>query len=345
MPWPADSGIEIGQEGYAGGLPQGFEPSGAVWHSVRQTLLVVDDSGLIAELVPDHGVQILWELDEDLEGITLIDPLDGLVYLAVEDPDGILEFDLTTGSLTGRNWDLTPWLTGPDNHGLEALTWVDGHFYAGLQEDGNIFVFDLLDGGVVQHLDTIFSYQGRDDISGLHYDSCTETLFAIYDSHDVIVEMDADGEFRREFELTGDSQEGVALIGESTSGQTIIFIAEDAGEVWRYTQYPVLPCGPASLPGEVPPGHSWNLKCRPNPFNPRTELSFESETDQAVSLIIYDLKGQVVEDLIRDRLTGGTHQVNWNGCSRDGFPVASGIYFARISAQDRQQTVKLILAR
>jgi len=229
--WPADVGVEIGQVGEPDGLPEDYEPSGAVWHPVRQKLVVVGDSGRVSELGPYGGDVTTWEVEGDLEGITIADPEDGLVYLAVEQPDGILEFDLTTGALTGNQWDLTPWLQGPNNHGLEALTHVDGHFYAGLQEDGNIFIFDLLGDGAVQHLDTIAPHAGRDDISGLHYDPCTGILYAIHDSHDVIVEMTADGSFLREYDLAGDSQEGIALIGGSTSGQTTIFIAEDAGEV------------------------------------------------------------------------------------------------------------------
>lgn len=241
-PWPAGAGVEIGREGQANGLPKGFEPSGAVWHPLRQTLILVDDSGWVAELDPERGVLALWKLDEDLEGVTIADPQDGLVYLAIEDPDGIIGFDLATGKTTADHWDLTPWLKGPDNHGLEALTWVGGLFYAGLQEDGNIFIFDLLPGGDVRLLKTIASHKGRDDISGLHFDACTGTLFAIHDSHNIMVEMAGNGTFLQEYALTGDHQEGVAIIGADNSGHTTVFIAEDSGEVWMYGQFTMEPC-------------------------------------------------------------------------------------------------------
>ena len=251
-PWPAGGGQEIGRVGYSGGLPDGYEPSGAVWHPGRQKLLIVDDSGLISQLDSNGENIVTWNVDEDLEGITLIDPESSLIYLGVESPDSILEFDLETGSLTGNQWDLTAWMDGPNNHGLEALTWGDGFFYAGLQEDGRIFKFNLLENGQVQHLGTIISHDGLDDISGMQYDSCTGILYAVYDNHNLMVEMTAAGSFLRQYELPEDDQEGVALIGGSGSGETPIFIAVDSGEVWRYDSFPVEACHPTSGIHTVP---------------------------------------------------------------------------------------------
>ena len=343
--WPAGTGVEIGHVGEPDGLPEDYEPSGAVWHPFRQQLLVVDDSGLMSELGPNGIVTTTWEIGEDLEGVTIADPDDGLAYLAVEHPDGILEFNLSTGTLTGNHWDLTPWLQGPDNHGLEALTYVDGHFYAGLQEDGNIFIFDLLGGGDVQHLGTIAPHEGRDDISGLHYDACTEILFAIYDSHDVIVEMRSDGSFLREYDLAGDNQEGVAVIGGSTSGQTTIFIAEDSGEVWRYEQYPIEICTPTSAVD----GHTSHLLkrlgCSPNPFNPSTEIFFELNAAEYVLLSVYDVRGHLVRALRDGILGAGEHRVRWDGRSDDGLIMSSGVYFARVETDAHLATAKLVLVR
>ncbi len=343
--WPADSGQEIGLEGEESGLPDGFEPSGSVWHPVRQSLIVVDDSGFIVELDPALGVLASWEMDEDLEGVTLANPDDGLVYLAVEDPDGVIEFSLTTGTATGETWDLTPWLEGPDNHGLEAITYVDGLFYTGLQEDGNIFIFNLISGGVVQHLGTIAPHNNRDDLSGLHFDACTETLYAIHDSHDVIVEMTAAGNFLREYNLVGDNQEGVAIIGGSSSGQTTIFIAQDSGEVWMYDQYTIDPCDAHSAIEEFPASWLNNLQCRPNPFNPSTELSFELNKSGPVSLRIFNVAGQCLQTLIDRELETGSISVSWNGKDFAGQTLSSGVYFARLVADGAMQTTKLVMTK
>ncbi len=250
-PWPGDSGVEIGNVGGAGGLPAGYEPSGAVWHTGLGVLLVVGDTGQVSEMNADGTNVTTWSPGGDLEGITVADPDTDLVYLGRESPDAVLEFDLVTGTLTGNSWDLTPWLTGPANQGLEALTYVDGLFYAGLQADGNIYVFRLLPLGSVEHVDTIPAPASRTDISGLHYDAASQVLYAIYDSFDVIVEMQADGTFLREYDLAGNDQEGVALVPDCEMGDATVFIAEDSQEVWRYEGYPVA-CIPLSVPGLTP---------------------------------------------------------------------------------------------
>ena len=252
-PWPGDSGVEIGNVGGAGGLPSGYEPSGAVWHTGLDVLLVVGDAGQVSETDADGANVTTWSPGGDLEGITVADPDSNLVYLGRENPDAVLEFDLMTGTLTGNAWDLTPWLTGPGNQGLEALTYVDGLFYAGLQADGNIYVFRLLPLGSVEHIDTLAAPAARTDISGLHYDADSRVLYAIYDSFDVIVEMQADGTFLREYDLTGNDQEGIALVPNCETGDARVFIAEDSQAVWRYEGYPVA-CIPRSIPSLSPWG-------------------------------------------------------------------------------------------
>ena len=253
-PWPGDSGVEIGNEGGVGGLPSGYEPSGAVWHTGFEMLLIVGDGGQVSAMEADGTNQTTWSPGGDLEGITVADPDSDLVYLGRESPDAVLEFDLMTGLLTGNSWDLTPFLVGPSNQGLEALTYVDGLFYAGLQADGNIYVFRLLPLGVVEHVDTLGAPAGRTDISGLHYHAETRTLFAIYDSSNVIVEMQADGTFVREYDLIGNDQEGITLVPDCDANEARVFVSEDAQEVWRYEAYPVS-CVAKAVPA-LPP---WGL--------------------------------------------------------------------------------------
>lgn len=105
-------------------------------------------------------------------------------------------------------------------------------------------------GGVVfQNL--IPSPFGRDDLSGLHYEPLTERLYAVHDSFDVIVEMDASGTFVREFDLPPDHQEGVALAPSCPGDLAQVFISDDAGDVWRYDSYGV-ECAVLPVPSLAP---------------------------------------------------------------------------------------------
>ncbi len=238
-----------------GGLPSGYESSGAVWHTDLGKLFVVDDGGRVSSMNSDGTSVFNWTVagNPDLEGISVADASSDFVYIGVEDPDSIMEFDTTTGLVT-RTFDLTTWMTGPSNKGLEALTFVPdvsnpegGLFYAGLQDDGKIYTFELKiatssTSTSVTHEGTITPVTGRDDISGLHYDVDNEVLYAIFDTDDKLRAMEADGTLLIEWDLPGNDQEGVALEG------TTLFIAEDygsgsspSGDVLRYSHFPAVP--------------------------------------------------------------------------------------------------------
>jgi len=84
-----------------------------------------------------------------------------------------------------------------------------------------------------------------------------------------------------------------------------------------------------------------NLSNYPNPFNPSTNISFLLTTENAedVTLVIYNLKGQKVKDLSPDlcntesiNLEGEKlYTITWNGTDTNSNPVASGIYYYRLS--------------
>jgi hypothetical protein len=245
-PWPAGPGTEIGHEGAPGGLPTPFESSGVIWHPGRNSVVVVSDDGLVAELPADGGTPSVWPLPGDLEALALKDPASSLIYVGVENPDSVVEFDLATGAPTGKSWNLTPWMTGPSNEGLEALACVNGVFYAGLQLNGTIFRFTLGAGGAVSFLGSFPSHLGRTDLSGLDFDPNTGVLYAIHDTANVIVEYDAAGSFLREYALAGSDQEGVALMIGAPGAATRLFLAQDTGEVVRYESYPVAPTTPGT---------------------------------------------------------------------------------------------------
>lgn len=78
----------------------------------------------------------------------------------------------------------------------------------------------------------------------------------------------------------------------------------------------------------------------PNPFNPGTTISFELQEEVFTTIRIYNLKGQLVQTLVNQKLPAGRHQRIWNA---DNLP--SGIYFYQINAGSFQQTRKCILLK
>jgi hypothetical protein len=79
----------------------------------------------------------------------------------------------------------------------------------------------------------------------------------------------------------------------------------------------------------------------PNPFRNGVNLAFEGvKSSEAVSVVIYNLKGQEVRKW--SNLNRNTHQLTWDGLDVAQQPVSSGIYFARITNGKAQQTIKLL---
>ncbi len=78
----------------------------------------------------------------------------------------------------------------------------------------------------------------------------------------------------------------------------------------------------------------------PNPFNPTTKIEFSLPSEQRVSLVVYDVLGQKVQVLLNQKMSPGTHMVNFNGAS-----LASGVYFYRLVAGSYVKTMKMLLLK
>jgi archaellin len=73
----------------------------------------------------------------------------------------------------------------------------------------------------------------------------------------------------------------------------------------------------------------------PNPFNANTMISFSLHKSAQVHLSLYNIKGQKVTTLIHSSLAAGNHQYEWNGKNFNNEPVASGIYFYQLKADNK----------
>lgn len=83
----------------------------------------------------------------------------------------------------------------------------------------------------------------------------------------------------------------------------------------------------------------------PNPFNPLTTISFALAHSGAVSLDVYNLKGQKVKSLLAETMPAGNHSVKWNGTDASGAPVSSGVYYLRLNSVSGSNTRKVMLLK
>ena len=83
----------------------------------------------------------------------------------------------------------------------------------------------------------------------------------------------------------------------------------------------------------------------PNPFNPNTTISYSVPTAGKVKLEVYNLKGQLVKTLANKEIEAGIYSVSWNGKDSNDKPVASGVYFYRLSTPGYKQSKKMLLMK
>jgi hypothetical protein len=84
---------------------------------------------------------------------------------------------------------------------------------------------------------------------------------------------------------------------------------------------------------------------RPNPFNPATTIAFELPTAGAVELSVYNAAGRRVTTLVNGHAEAGRRAVTWRGIDDEGKPVASGVYFFRLTHEGESTTTKGVLLK
>tara|TARA_Y100001934_G_scaffold182431_1_gene215726 strand:+ start:948 stop:1652 length:705 start_codon:yes stop_codon:yes gene_type:complete len=83
----------------------------------------------------------------------------------------------------------------------------------------------------------------------------------------------------------------------------------------------------------------------PNPFNPVTTLGYDLPENGLVNITIYDMLGNVVNNLVNTNQSSGFKSVQWNATNNQGEPVSAGVYLYSIEAGKFRQTKKMILLK
>ena len=78
----------------------------------------------------------------------------------------------------------------------------------------------------------------------------------------------------------------------------------------------------------------------PNPFNPVTSISFTIANPGLIRLMVYNLGGQKVADLVNGEMEAGHKCIQF-----DASNLSSGIYLYRLQTQDYSETRKMIIEK
>jgi len=83
----------------------------------------------------------------------------------------------------------------------------------------------------------------------------------------------------------------------------------------------------------------------PNPFNPRTTISFALPAAGRVELAVYEASGAHVATLLQSYLDIGKHAVPWHGRDEQGREMPAGIYVYRLTWRGLVESGKMTLVR
>jgi uncharacterized repeat protein (TIGR03806 family) len=81
-------------------------------------------------------------------------------------------------------------------------------------------------------------------------------------------------------------------------------------------------------------------KAYPNPFNAVTTIGYQLPVNSQTELVIYDIRGRVVETLVNKEQPAGRYRVKWNADRS-----SSGIYFYKLQTQNFMQVRKMVLVK
>ena len=88
-----------------------------------------------------------------------------------------------------------------------------------------------------------------------------------------------------------------------------------------------------------------SLNNYPNPFNPTTTITYTLPSSGFTSLVIYNIMGQTVRELVSEPISSGTYSVTWDGKDDFGKSVSSGIYLSRLTSGMHTKTGRMLLMK
>ena len=94
----------------------------------------------------------------------------------------------------------------------------------------------------------------------------------------------------------------------------------------------------------TPESYVLSVSSYPNPFNPRTTVSYTVPSRGRVRVAVYDVRGSLVTTLVDREHAAGAYNVEWDGLAA-GSALGSGVYFARIEHNGATRSKKLVLLK
>eukprot|EP01114_Cavostelium_apophysatum_P001041 TRINITY_DN108_c0_g1_i1.p1 TRINITY_DN108_c0_g1~~TRINITY_DN108_c0_g1_i1.p1 ORF type:complete len:970 (-),score=304.90 TRINITY_DN108_c0_g1_i1:115-3024(-) len=183
-----------------------------------------------------------WPVSGDLEAVTSVPSKSGFLYLGVEYPPAILEFDESSHSVTRTiTLDLGSDITSQE--GLEGLAFVPssghpngGQFWAGNQKDGKIYVFDIdltSSDSTAQLQESFAALPGLTGVSTLWYSEETDVVYGITDRKWLFAIDPATRAVKKTWAIGVGNPEGVVVLGKGPNFEMYL-ACDNCYEIWKF---------------------------------------------------------------------------------------------------------------
>ncbi len=183
-----------------------------------------------------------------------------------------------------------------------------------------------ISGGAVYRGELVPDLQGH----YLFADYCSRQIWSLSRDSGSVVVTDRSAQLR-----PAGGYQSIVSIGEDGLGELYV-VDQDANAV-----YSIVDTGTAVIDLPPVPTLAQNV---PNPFNPRTEITYTTPTDGArVLLEVYDLAGRRVRVLVDEARPAGRDTAVWDGADDAGRPAPAGVYLCRLQQGDTVVTRKMAL--
>ena len=83
----------------------------------------------------------------------------------------------------------------------------------------------------------------------------------------------------------------------------------------------------------------------PNPFNPKTIIKFDLPKASNVKIEVYDNLGKMISELVDEKLSAGSYEIEWPAPTGNATSYPSGIYFYKIETEEFKDVRKMILIK
>ncbi|MFC1490190.1 FlgD immunoglobulin-like domain containing protein [Candidatus Latescibacterota bacterium] len=83
----------------------------------------------------------------------------------------------------------------------------------------------------------------------------------------------------------------------------------------------------------------------PNPFNPTTTIQFTLPEAGFTQLVIYNIMGQKIRELVSADMPAGVHSAVWDGRDQQGNPASSGLFVSRLTSGVNVVTNRMVLVK